>query len=124
MKTVKVTLEIELVAGYFETHDEDEKLWFENEVMVADGNLVLHSNDIGDTVGVVKEISDLQYFDGMKSIKMTKGNLIEFFEYVSTPKNEWFFRQGYWYKEGYKTRKTQELFEYYMVCKERGLNGC
>lgn len=58
---IKVTLEIELEYGYVTGKDEDEKIWFENEVMVGDGNLVLHSNDIGDTVGIVKKVTNLQY---------------------------------------------------------------
>ena len=58
---IKVTLEIELEEGFVTGKDEDEKMWFENEVMVADGNLVLHSNDIGDTVGIVKKVTNLQY---------------------------------------------------------------
>lgn len=58
---IKVTLEIELEEGYILIADEEEKLWFENEVMVGDGSLILHSNEIGDTVGVVKKVKDLEY---------------------------------------------------------------
>lgn len=58
---IKVTLEIELEEGYILIADEEEKLWFENEVMVGDGSLLLHSNETGDTIGVVKKVSNLKY---------------------------------------------------------------
>ena len=40
---------------------EEEKMWFENEVLIGDGTLMLHSNEIGDTVGIVKKVSNVQY---------------------------------------------------------------
>ena len=41
---VKLTIEVELEDG-FDTHNEEDKLWLENEVLVGDGNLILHSLD-------------------------------------------------------------------------------
>ncbi len=58
---IKVTLEIELEDHIFNHTEEGERLWFENEVMVGDGTLILHSNDIGDTVGIVKKVKNLVY---------------------------------------------------------------
>jgi len=58
---IKVTLEIELEDGFILHADEDDKLWFENEIMVGDGSLILHSNTVGDEVGVVKSVKNLQY---------------------------------------------------------------
>lgn len=58
---IKVTLEIELEDGFMLIADEDEKMWFENEVMIGDGSLLLHSNEIGDSVGVVKKVTNLKY---------------------------------------------------------------
>jgi hypothetical protein len=58
---IKVMLEIELDEGWFSIADEEEKLWFENEVMVGDGSLILHSNEIGDHVGVVKSVKIIEY---------------------------------------------------------------
>lgn len=42
---------------------EDEKLWFENEVLVGDRSLLLHSNEIGDVVGEITSVSNIQYID-------------------------------------------------------------
>lgn len=57
---IKMTIEIELEDTFNFTGDE-EKLWFENEVLIGDGTLMLHSNEIGDTIGVVKKVSNVQY---------------------------------------------------------------
>ena len=40
---------------------EDEILWLENEIFVGDGNLYLHSNDIGDEVGVIKSVKNIKW---------------------------------------------------------------
>lgn len=56
---IKLTIEVELEDSF--GMEETEKLWLENEVLVGDGNLVLHSNEIGDTVGVVKSVKALKY---------------------------------------------------------------
>lgn len=58
---IRVTIEIEVDENAFPLADEEEKLWFENEIMIGDGNLILHSNEIGDEVGVVKSVKNLQY---------------------------------------------------------------
>lgn len=50
---IKLTIEVELEDA-FNLADEEEKIWFENEVLTGNGTLILHSNEIGDTVGVVK----------------------------------------------------------------------
>ena len=57
---IKMTIEVE-VEDTFNFIDEEEKMWFENEVLIGDGTLILHSNEIGDTVGVVKKVSNVQY---------------------------------------------------------------
>jgi len=58
---IKLTVEIVLEDSF--GTDEDGKLWLENEVLVGDGSLILHSNDIGDVVGVVKSIKNIQYLN-------------------------------------------------------------
>ncbi|GIV45176.1 MAG: hypothetical protein KatS3mg035_2299 [Bacteroidia bacterium] len=58
---IKMTIEFE-VEYIFDHTDEEEKTFFENEILKCDGTLILHSNEIGDTLGVVKKISDIQYF--------------------------------------------------------------
>jgi len=57
---VKMTILVELDEDVFMT-TETEQLWLENEVFVGDGNLILHSNDIGDSVGVIKKVSNIQW---------------------------------------------------------------
>jgi hypothetical protein len=56
---VKCTIEFELDESFGIV--EDDLLWLENEVLVGDGNLILHSNDVGDSVGVVKLVRNIQY---------------------------------------------------------------
>lgn len=58
---IKLTIEIDVDDNCF-SFDEDAKLWLENEILVGDGNLILHSNEIGDTLGVVKKVSNIRYF--------------------------------------------------------------
>lgn len=58
---IKLTIEVE-VEDDFNLADEKEIIWFENEVLKSDGTLILHSNEIGDTVGVVNKISNVRYF--------------------------------------------------------------
>jgi len=57
---IKLTIEVELLENFID-ETEDGKLWLENEVLVGNGDLILHSNDIGDTVAIVKKVSNVQY---------------------------------------------------------------
>ena len=57
---IKMTIEVE-VEDTFNFTDEEEKMWFENKVLIGDGTLMLHSNEIGDTLGIVKKVSNVQY---------------------------------------------------------------
>lgn len=59
MRRVRATIEF-VLEDTFGITDED-RMYLENEVLVGDGNLILHSNDIGDTVGVVKSVKWIQY---------------------------------------------------------------
>ena len=56
---IKITLELELDDDIWGS-DEEEKLWLENEVLIA-SSLSVHSDEIGDNVGIVKKVSNLQY---------------------------------------------------------------
>jgi len=58
---IKMTIEVEVEDGFLNFSDEDEKIWFENEVLIGDGTLMLHSNEIGDTIGVIKKVSNIKY---------------------------------------------------------------
>ncbi len=59
---IKMTIEVE-VDDELWGKSEDEKIWLENTVLVGDGNLILHSNDIGDEVGVIKSVKNIQYLN-------------------------------------------------------------
>lgn len=56
---IKLTIEVELEEGF--GVEEDAKLWLKNEILVGNGSLILHSNEVGDSVGVVKSVKNLQY---------------------------------------------------------------
>ena len=59
--TLKITLEIKLPDVY--ALDEEEKLWLENEILIGDGSLILHSNEIGDEVGTIKKVSNVRWLN-------------------------------------------------------------
>ena len=40
---------------------EEEMLWLENEIFIGDGSLILHSNEIGDEIGPIKRVKNIQY---------------------------------------------------------------
>lgn len=61
---IKLTIEIEvdeLMYNDIFGSTEEEKQWFENEILSGNGDLLLHSNEIGDTIGVVKKVSNIKY---------------------------------------------------------------
>lgn len=55
-----MTIEIEVDEDVFGC-TEEERLWMENEVLIGNGTLILHSNEIGDEVGIVKSVKNIQY---------------------------------------------------------------
>lgn len=57
---IQMTIEVELDDSVYSS-EADELLWLENEILVGDGNLILHSNEIGDEVGVVKSVKNIKY---------------------------------------------------------------
>lgn len=59
---IRMTIEVDLVKG-MELYDDDERMWAENEVFVGDGNFILHSNEVGDEVGIVKKVSNLTWIE-------------------------------------------------------------
>lgn len=71
---VKMTIEVELEDDMYNLDDDNERLWLENEILVGDGNLILHSNDIGDSVGVVKKVRNVSYYPQNKSNINEKNN--------------------------------------------------
>ena len=57
---VKMTIIVDIDETFYGT-DEKDILYLENEVFVGDGSLFLHSNDIGETIGTVKSVKNIQY---------------------------------------------------------------
>ena len=55
-----MTIEVEIDETIY-SFAEEEKLWLENEILIGDGSLILHSNEIGDEVGIVKKVRNVQY---------------------------------------------------------------
>jgi hypothetical protein len=62
---IKLTIEVEL-EGIIDPNDEDQRIWLEDTILVGDGTLKLHSEDIGDYVGTVKKVSNIQYLKPIK----------------------------------------------------------
>lgn len=58
---LKLTIEVQLDDDVYDA-SEEEKLWMENEILIGDGSLILHSNEIGDTIGEVKKVSNVAWF--------------------------------------------------------------
>lgn len=63
MATIQMTIEIEVDNDIYNLKDEQERLWLENVIFVGDGNLIVHSNDIGDAVGWVSKVTNVQYVE-------------------------------------------------------------
>lgn len=61
-KKIKITIEVELEDG-LNFMDEEEKIWFWNNVLTDNGTLILHSNEIGDSIGIVTKVSNVQWLD-------------------------------------------------------------
>ena len=57
---LKITLEIEMDENLWGESEEDKK-YIEEDVLVTTGDLILHTNDIGDAVGSIKAITDVQW---------------------------------------------------------------
>jgi len=57
---IKMTIILDVDDSTF-GFSEEERLWMENEVLIGDGNLILHSNEIGDEIGVIKSVKNIKY---------------------------------------------------------------
>lgn len=55
-----LTIEVDIDEEVWCTN-EDEKAWFEKEVLSTDGRLSLFSQEIGDTIGTITKITKLSY---------------------------------------------------------------
>jgi hypothetical protein len=56
-----MTIEIELDDEVYGNLDKEERLWMNTQILVGDGNLSLHSNELGDLIGVVKKVTGLTW---------------------------------------------------------------
>ena len=65
---IKLTIEVEVDDNMIGSTQEERK-WFEDEVLSGSGDLLLHSNEIGDTIGVVKKVSDIEYIKNIEPPK-------------------------------------------------------
>lgn len=59
---IRMTIDVDVDENIY-GFSEDEKLWLENEIFIGDGSLILHSNEIGDEVGPIKKVRNIQYFE-------------------------------------------------------------
>lgn len=59
MNTIRLMIDLEYDddAMHSADRDEDSQEWFINDVLYNDGNLLLHSDEIGDYVGKVKVVA-------------------------------------------------------------------
>ena len=55
---IRMTVEFELDDNFFGDIEED-IMWLENKILVGDRNLLLHSNEIGDTLGEITKVSNI-----------------------------------------------------------------
>lgn len=60
---VRLTIEIDLDKNLINFSDDEEKMWVENEVLVGNRELIVHSNEIGDYVGEVTSVKNLTWLD-------------------------------------------------------------
>jgi len=60
---ITMTIDVKLDESYLGNGklDEDSILWLENEILIGNGSLILHSNEVGDEVGVIKKVKNIQY---------------------------------------------------------------
>lgn len=58
---IKMTIEVDLEDYVFDPTEDESVDWFEKEVLSGNGTLLLHSNEIGDTIGVINSVENIQY---------------------------------------------------------------
>ena len=55
---VQITIEVDLYSDY---NSEEERIAAENAIFKGDGSLILFSNEIGETVGEVKKVTNIKW---------------------------------------------------------------
>ena len=59
---IRLLIEVDL-QNYLSTKDEEERRWFENEVLVGTRTLILHSNEIGDYIGEITSVKNIEFLN-------------------------------------------------------------
>lgn len=57
---LKLTIELDLDENVY-YNCEEEKLWMKNEILIGNKSLLLHSNEIGNTIGEIIKVSNIQW---------------------------------------------------------------
>jgi len=60
---VRLTIEIDLDKNLINFSDDEERMWVENEILIGNRELIVHSNEIGDYVGEVTNVKNLTWLD-------------------------------------------------------------
>jgi hypothetical protein len=60
---VRLTIEIDLNKNLINFCDDEERMWVENEILIGNRELIVHSNEIGDYVGEVTSVENLTWLD-------------------------------------------------------------
>lgn len=58
---VRLTIEIDLNKNLINFYDDDERMWVENEILLGNRTLMVHSNEIGDCIGEVTSVKKLTW---------------------------------------------------------------
>ena len=60
---VRLTIEIDLDKNLINFSDDEERMCVENEVLIGNRELIVHSNEIGDYIGEVTSVKNLTWLD-------------------------------------------------------------
>lgn len=65
---IRITIDVELEPAW-QTTDDDERICMESVVLIADGSLILHSNEAGDEIGRVVKVGRVEWIEEEKDNK-------------------------------------------------------
>jgi len=63
---IKLTIEVDYSKDDI---DDDHKHFLENEIFIGNGNLILHSNTLGDEVGKITLVENIQFLNNFPTLK-------------------------------------------------------
>ncbi len=61
MAEIRMTIKILVDDNLWDLTEPDTKDWLLNGILIGDGSLILHSNELGDEVGVATEVSSIEF---------------------------------------------------------------